>query len=262
MSATLAATLVDVFDRSAEKALPAEEETALVSAVIAGDSDALVALVYAYAPALRRAVGRVTSHGERASEDVRMAAVEGLIQACHVFDPERGVRLGGLVPGYALKAVREAAAPSLFAIPERTLARFYGLLRQAEGSARAAADLAPSVGMSRGVFLTVLEAVQDAYGLGEEGEDGEPLPLLNEARSLWAAEEVEDATTGELAALALDAISGDALATDVVRLAYGFSDYDPVPDAEIGARLGFSRAKVQRTRSKALETMRSALAVA
>ncbi|WP_157601800.1 hypothetical protein [Promicromonospora kroppenstedtii] len=48
----------------------------------------------------------------------------------------------------------------------------------------------------------------------------------------------------------------------ICELAYGFTEYEPVPDPEIGHRMGLSKATVQRKRQKALGQSRKALGVA
>lgn len=69
--------------------------------------------------------------------------------------------------------------------------------------------------------------------------------------------DVEDAV---LAQAALRAV--DPLEKAVCVLAYGFDDRDPISDAEIAEELTMSRATTQRTRTRALDKMRSALGVA
>ena len=54
------AILSDIFDRGAEQRLSLEEERETIHAAKSGDEAATVALLYAYAPALRNAVARYT----------------------------------------------------------------------------------------------------------------------------------------------------------------------------------------------------------
>lgn len=70
-------------------------------------------------------------------------------------------------------------------------------------------------------------------------------------------DDVEDRLLVEAAFAAVD-----DLEEEVCRLAYGFSDYDPIPDSEVGYGLGLSRPKVQRVRASALGKMRDAAGVA
>lgn len=267
-------TLSDIFDRRAEQRIDsAEEERKTLDDAKAGEEAATIRLLLAYAPALRngvkwftRAMGYQPANPDDL-EAVRSAAVMGLIVAIHERDPKKCDRLAGLAADKIIESVAEHAM-SLCAmyVPQRTLTRFFSILRKANGNVYEAAALAPSFSMSKEAFFAVLSALRnvDSYeGLSEGGErdpegghGGEvAADSLFEIRSRFESE-VEDRI---LAEAALDAV--DDLEEDVCRLAYGFSDYDPVPDAEIGARLGLSRPKTQRVRAGALVKMRSALGV-
>jgi DNA-directed RNA polymerase specialized sigma subunit len=263
--------LTDIFDRRADKGrLPLAEERAAIAEAKAGDGDALVKLMYAYAYSLRTAVAWYTRalptvEQRTGAEDARMEAVSGFMEAIHAFDPDKYDRLAAI----AYKKIEEAVASSAwtvtgFTVPTRSLTRFFGILRQADGNVYEAASIAPQFDMKRETFLAILSAVRDVDGLdslqpvGED--DGASYELQAEAISgvvRTAEEVVEDAILVEAAFAAVD-----DLETDVVRLAYGFADYDPQPDAEIGHRLGLSRPKTQRVRSSALGKMRTALGVA
>lgn len=265
----LPSILTDVFDRRAEVRLSLEDEREALAAAQGGDADATLRLVLAYAPALRNGVAaftRATADGASRQDldDVRSQAVLGLLEAIQAFDPERHERLAALAPGHIRNAVAtEAAGVSSFTVPERTLKRFFGILRAADGNVYEAARIAPSMEMRAETFLAVLAAVRNVgsldAALDAAAESGEDSWGFVDARPLWDGSEA-DADDRVLVETAFEAVG--PLEADVTRLAFGFSDFDPVPDAEIGHRLGFSRAKVQRTRSSALTKMRSALGVA
>jgi DNA-directed RNA polymerase specialized sigma subunit len=265
---TFDSVLTEIFDRRAEKRLTVEEERATIAEAQAGNEDAKIALFYAYAAALRnglkwytRALPTVPQAGDL--DDVRQSAVMGLLEAIAAFRPDVHTRLAALASGYITNAVSvHSQAASGFSVPERTMKRFFGILRQAEGNVDEAIKIAPSHKMTVETFLAVLSAVRNVDGLEElqgASEDGSGSGREVEARSIFGdtVADAEDAVLVEVAFSAVDDLEGD-----VCRFSYGFNDYDPVPDAEIADRLGFSRAKAQRVRAGALGKMRLALGVA
>jgi len=269
--------LSDVFDRRAEGRLELGEERTAIAAAQLGDDDATAKLILAYAPALRNGVTWYTralagSPQPADLEDVRSQAILGLLEAIKAFDGTTHERLAATVASYIRNAVTTSAASvTSFTVPERTLKRFFGILRTAEGNVYEGARIAPDYEMKTETFLAVLSAVRnvesyDAILDGNAGGfDGTTSERFNtgvergvEARPLWDGREA-DAEDRILVEAAFTAVN--TLEADVVRLAYGFSDYEPVPDAEIGARMGFSRATTQRTRTGALDKMRRVLGV-
>jgi DNA-directed RNA polymerase specialized sigma subunit len=260
--------ITDVFERHAENRLDIDEERAAIERAKLGDTDATVALVYAYAPALRSSVSNfrkgAVARGERpnpaALADLRMSAIEGLIEAVHAFDPDRYDRLAATVSKYVANSVATyLVSPIAITIPQRTLTRFYGILRTAEGNAAEGARIAPEYEMTTETFLAVLSAVREADSFDAlAADEGDDRGFVN-VSPVWdgAQADAEDRILVEAAFAAVD-----QLEADVVRLAYGFTDYDPVPDAEVAERLGLSRQKAQRTRNSALSHMRDALGVA
>ena len=263
-------TLTDIFDRGIDERLELADERHLITLAQAGDETAKLRLMRAYAPALRngvtwftRAVPTIPQTADL--EDVRSQAVMGLLEAIDAFDPETHDRLAALAASYIRNAVAVAAGPiAAFTVPERTLKRFFGILRAADGDTVRAADIAPDYEMKRETFLAVLSAVrnvdsydaltagEDEQGRGEGPRDVHAYPIAHDSIA-----DVEDAVLVEVAFGAMDTFE-----RDVVRLGYGFAEYDTVPDAEIAARLGYSRPKIQRTRAGALVKARSALGVA
>lgn len=255
------------------------EERALIASAQAGDPAAVERLLVAYTPALRSAVSHFTrsmsAHPSReALEDIRSNAVLALVEAIHAFDPERHDRLAATAPAYIRDGVStSAASATAFTVPERTLKRFFGIMRTAEGDVAKAIELAPEHEMKRETFLAVLEAVRgvDSFekllddatsGYGDTGTRYGIAGATNDVEgvSLTSSGPIADAEDRILVELAFRAV--DTLEKDVVGLAYGFTDYDPVPDAEIATRLGLSRQKAQRVRSGALGKMREKLGVA
>jgi DNA-directed RNA polymerase specialized sigma subunit len=269
--------LTDVFDRGVERRLSVEDERTTLTLAKQGDSDATVALIYAYAAALRGAVGALRhagggwsadGHDASTTDDLRGAALLGFMEAIQAFDTEVHDRLAAVVAGNLRDALSShgLTGPIAFSVPDRTRKRFFFILRAAHGDYDLAADLAPQYEMSRESFLSIRSAVADTSsfevlvdGEGESPRSREEAAWGGEAHPLWegAFADAEDAILVDAAFAAVDTFE-----RDVCRLAYGFSEHDTVPDAEIAARLGYSRPKIQRTRAAALTKMRSALGAA
>ncbi|UIW13302.1 DNA binding protein [Arthrobacter phage Crewmate] len=257
--------LADIFTRNAERRIEsAEEERLLIAAAKLGDSEATAALLYAYAPAIRNVVERFTGEGHTATpddEELHATALLGFAEAIAAFDPEKHLRLSAVVRVVLARVMRDQyPSRDAFTVPARTLTRFYSILRKAEGNVYEAAALAPQYEMSRETFFSVLSAVRDVDTIdGTPSDDEGHADLVNDARPIWDASAAEEDAL--LVAAAFEAV--DDVEERVCRLAYGFESYgDPVPDVEIGHKLGMTRPTVQRRRSSALGKMREALAVA
>ncbi|CCQ44285.1 RNA polymerase sigma factor, sigma-70 family protein [Pseudarthrobacter siccitolerans] len=256
----------EIFNATAELRFESvEAEREAIAAAKQGDNAAMESLLRAYAFAIKSAVSRFRAEGASATadeEDLRSSALLGFVEAVNTFDPDKHERLAAVVKNVLARTLREEyMTPTAFSVPDRTLTRFYGILRKAEGNVYEAAALAPQFDMSRETFFAVLSAVRNVDTLDGAPNSDDELhgDLTASARPLWdgAASDAEDAI---LIATAFEAVND--LEEEVCRLAYGFTEYEPVPDAEIGHRLGLSRQKTQRTRSSALGKMRQALAVA
>lgn len=254
----LQTVLSDVFNRGVTvDPLPLEEEIEQIAAARAGDSDAVVALIRAYAPVLRSHVSR--HRDTLGADEAQAVALASFVEAIHEAEP--GERLASVVGLRLPRDLADAAATSsaAFVVPPRTVRRFFSILRKAEGDVTKAASLAPSYEMTTDTFFAVLDAVRNVGSLDAEVDATARSRTVADlaATPLYAEHAISDAEDAELVALAFEAVT--PLEEEVCRLAYGFAEYDPVPDAEIGHRLGFSRAKAQRLRVGALDKMRSAL---
>ncbi len=230
------------------------EEVAVIERAKAGEEAATLALFGAYVALLRAAVGRYTKTLSR--DDARQAAVEGLLTAVGAFDPAKSDRLASLLRQHVDSALASAAGQSTagFTVPERTLKRFFGILARADGNVTQAAVMAPEFDMATETFYGVLAAVNASGSLEAEVETrGFDAPV----EPVYAERQFADAEDKLLVSKAFSAV--DDLERDVCRLAYGFADYDPQPDAEVGFRLGMGRVKTLRIRQGALKKMASAL---
>lgn len=250
--------LSDIFDRGAEQRLSLDEERETIHAARAGDEAATVALLYAYAPALRSALARFRLSDDELG-DARSAAALGLLEAIQQYDPETDDRLAARIGSCLMDALSDLISDSgAIVIPQRTRSRFFGILRRAEGDVHKAALLAPSFNMSRETFYAVLDAVRvDNLDATAETEtpDGEHFAR---AVPLWNPEDAyADAEDRILVEMAFNAV--DVIETDICRKSYGFTSYSPVPDGQIAADLMMTRPTVQRRRAGALSKMRDAL---
>lgn len=250
--------LSDIFDRGAEQRLSQDEERETLHAAQAGDEDAKMTLLYAYAPALRNVVARYRD--VLGADDARMAAVLAFLDAVAAFDPERYDRLAAVVaPALTNELGELVAASAAVSVPHRTRTRFFGILRRAGNDVHKAVLLAPKYEMSRETFYAVLEAINaesmDAPGDGERDEFG---GYERPAVPLWNPEDVyADAEDRILVEMAFSAV--DDQETDICRMSYGFTSYNPLPDGQIAHDLGMTRPTVQRRRAGALSKMRDAL---
>lgn len=253
------ATLSDIFDRGTESRLSQNEEREKIHAAKAGDQAATIALLYAYAPALRNAVARYSE--TLGAEEARSAAVVGFLDALASFDPERYDRLAAVIAPMLTNELAEAVALSAaVSVPSRTRTRFFGILRRADNDAHRAALLAPQYAMSRETFYAVLEALHvESVDEDRRHDDGESGPgMADRALPIWNPEDVyADAEDRILVEMAFTAT--DDLETDICRMSYGFTSYNPIPDGQIAHDLGMARPTVQRRRAGALSKMRDAL---
>lgn len=265
MSTTFEQVLTDVFDRGAEVRFvdPADEVSAIMAAKD-GDESATVALVYAYAPSLRESVQRWRhSHAPtefssvpRPVEEWQAIAVHGLLEAVQAFDPSTHRRLAAIISAHLNRASREAMASGMaYAVPDRSVGRFFAIMRKAGGDLAEGARIASDHDMSRETFYAIAESVQvgriESEALTPEGAarvEASARPIWQNDDSFASAEDriSVEAAFGEL----------DEREREVVRLSFGFADYRPLPDAEIASRLGMTRPTVQRVKSQALAKIR------
>lgn len=241
-------TLEHLFDRRTEvERLSDEEEAALILAARGGDQAASHRLMVAYGPALRAAVARASSASHShagATDSVDELRARALLVFWEAVQRAEDGRLAGIIAPMLRDGVGGADAE--LHLPPRARKRLFGALREARQDEAAAERLAPALGMSVESFRKALVALRGVVPLDdvihEPGDDDPRYAALDDAL---------------LVALAFRAV--DAEEERVIRMAYGFTDYEPVPDAEIAHRLGTSRSRVQRVRSAGLDKMRAAL---
>ncbi|TDC35707.1 hypothetical protein [Micromonospora sp. KC213] len=243
--------------------IPADEEAGVIAAAQTGDEAATLRLFAAYQPALRAAVR--TANGRIPLDDARQAASLGFLEAVQAFDPAQhaGGRLAGILREHVRNALMGALAETIggFAVPARSLSRYFGILRQADGDPVVAALLAPAYAMAEETFWAIWAGLTANNSLDEAiaahgAEYVSPIGDLAEDRG------VADAEDRVLVDLAFSAVTD--FERDVCRLKYGFTDVshgDELSDDAVGYHLGVSRLKALRTRKRALASMASALGV-
>lgn len=231
------------------------EEAVLIKEAQTGDEAATLRLFSAYVRSICSAISAYV--GRLSLDDARQAALVGFLELIRDHDASRGERLAGKVRVRLHDALSEAASAEAggFTVPARTLRRFFGVLRAADGDAHAAAKLAAEHDLAEENFWAILDAVR-AGSLDTELMMNGDVPMWE----ITTPRAITDAEDAVLVAAAFRAV--DDREQDVCRMAYGFTDYgDPVPDAEIAHRIGGSRDSVLRTRHRALRKMREALFV-
>ncbi|MDG4801748.1 hypothetical protein [Micromonospora sp. WMMD980] len=238
--------------------LTVAEEVAAIAAAKKGDSEAQLRLFTAYVPALNSAAAQYAAL--LSLDDARQTALLGFLEVIAAHDPEKSDRLAGKMRVRLHDAMTEAAsdASNGFTVPARTLRRFFNVMKAANGDVAEAARIAPTFELATDRFYDVLAAVRADESLDLEVEINGGDAATTVVGEVTGPREIADAEDRVLVDLAFRAVND--FEADVCRLAYGFAEYDTVPDAEIGHRLGgFGRLKIQRTRTRALDKMRVAL---
>lgn len=232
------------------------EEVDLIRRAATGDEAASLRLLGAYIPTLRNGVGQYLR--TLPAEDARQAAIVGFLAAVRAFNPAASSRLASILRQHVAEALAQAAGDACggFAVPERTLKRFFGILSRADGDPARGLALAPEFDMSASTFAAIWEAVNAKGSLDAALTAGgdEALAVVG---AVVLDREIADVEDRLMCRRAFGAVTD--LEADVCRLYYGFTDYDPQPDAEVGHRLGMGRVTTLRTRQRALGKMRVAL---
>ncbi|QZN86597.1 hypothetical protein [Cellulomonas sp. C5510] len=234
-----------------------EVEDALVQRVRDGDSEAFLRLAENYAPRLRAASARARATIDDRDER-RQAALTAFHSAVLATRPgQRVARVVKLTMSSEMNRAASAARPGP-SVPHGTARRYFSILGAAGGDPVVAAATAPELGMSADAFRSVRDAVHHSVSVEAlaESEDGSAIdrhisPTYEPVAHAGAVER------RILVEVALDALEG--VERTVTLLAYGFSEPDPVPDAEIAQRLGINRSSAWKIRQRALGKMRARL---
>lgn len=243
--------------------IPLDERQATTLAAQAGDPVAFEALLLDVIGNLRALAAPWAPEDRLGREEALAAALLGFTEAVAAYraeeDPD-GVGVLPLLRSFVSAALGDTEAASVaVTVPTRTLKRWHGIVRRADGDLEEAARIAPTYAMTAETFWAVADARRSWDSISAD-EERETSHASEAARPLWGDRDsfaaAEDRIAVEAAFLAVDDTEGD-----VIRDAYGFSDYRPLPDGVIAERRGMSRPTVQRRRASALGKMREALAV-
>ncbi|MEU8655282.1 hypothetical protein [Actinoplanes philippinensis] len=242
-----------IWDTPAKKIEDAAEEAIVIKEAQARSEAAVMRLFGAYVPAIKAAMK--TYSAVLSVDDLRQAALLGFMETIHRHDG-RSERLAGALRQRLMESLSAAVSESAggLAVPERTMKRFFGILKAANGDAAEGARLAPQHEMREETFLAIFAAVRADDSLDLEIEIHGDAAFFD---SIPAPREIADVEDRILVEAAFRAV--DEQERNICRLAYGFAEYDVVPDAEIGHRYGMGRLRVQRSRVRALAKMRKAL---
>lgn len=255
-------TLDNLFAFADAAPLSVEEEVALIASAQAGDADAYTRLLHAYGPTLRSHAAKAAKFTD--TDDARSSALLAFAEVLASHDVEYGYengRLASRLTPHLLNVLdtTKGEALSAFAVPSRTMKRYFGLMKAADGDVVAARALAPSSMMTVETFDSVHSAVMadSLEGLTTPDGDGPSRDFV--ASPVYTVSPVVDVEDAILVDVAFRAVDDEE--ERVCRLAYGFTEYDPQPDAEVAHRMGLTRPTVQRRRTSALGKMRKALGV-
>lgn len=191
-------------------------------------------------------------------EDALAAASLAFSEAVADFVPGKGASFLGLLRTYVTSALTDAGRQGgktgrgvRVSVPERTLKRFYAILRAADYDLARGLEIAASKDMATDTFRDLYYALASDDGAVTEDDEAEVYLIPDPSSVELQAEETLLLETAWKAV--------DDFETDVCRLAYGFSDYRPNSDGEIAEKLGYGRATIQRRRQGALSKMRVSL---
>lgn len=226
--------------------------------------NALATLWDAYQPAARAAVAMF--RGQIDEEDAMQAAYVAFLEAIEASEGDK--RLAFTIQQYLRGGLSEAVTQEWdWAIPSRTLKRFFSILRRADGDVAEGARIAPTYAMTSETFthIATLWLSTDSLRGSEREDTSEP----NYSGVLVGAESRDEFALADdvmLARFARDSLA-DPLERQIVDLTYGFVpvEYEgalipaPVRDDVIGALIGKSGRTVRRRRTDALRTMRAAI---
>lgn len=247
--------------------LTVDQEREAIVLAQGGDPDATEALLRAYGRTLRKTVGKAKKVMDE--EEARATALVAFTEVLQSHDVEdenyADPRLASRLKPHLLDSLGQAqAGAEAFTIPKRTLTRFHGILRAADGAPERGVEICESMGMSRDVFLATLDAVGTG-ALDESASDEDGRDRIESATPLFADSHEADVEDRLLIETAFAAVDDEE--ARIIELRYGFrstEDYaagEEIPDGEVAKIVGLTRPTVQRRRASGLEKMREATGV-
>lgn len=251
-------------------AITVEQENDLIASAQAGEETSKLALLYYYAPAMRGAVIRALKplgHAATADhrEEAQSLALLGLLEALDKHDTARGTRLAATAKYTLRDAYAEVdwAGTSPFAIPEKTLRRFYALMAEADQDIDLALEISHRHSLQPETAMALYRALRQAGsydGLSSGGEEMDD--ALTYASPLTMDDRLDmiiDTEERVMVAEALEALTPDE--ERAIRLLFGFETDEELSETAAGQAMGASRKTVRNLKASAMPKMRKALGV-
>ncbi|WIC90198.1 DNA binding protein [Arthrobacter phage VroomVroom] len=251
-------------------AITVEQENDLIASAQAGEETSKLAVLYYYAPAMRGAVIRALhplghSATQEHREEAQSLALLGILEALAKHDTSRGTRLAATAK-YTLRdayAEIDWAGTSPFAIPEKTLRRFYALMAEADQDIDVALEISHKHSLQPETAMALYRALRLAGsydGLSSGGEDMDD--TLTYASPLTMDDRLDAIIESEerlMVAEALEALTPDE--ERAIRLLFGFETDEELSETAAGKAMGTSRKIVRKLKASAMPKMREALGV-
>jgi hypothetical protein len=252
--------------------LPIDVEVELVAAAKTRSAEAFERLLDNYRPGIRGLAARESKRmgGTVDIDELRANVLAAFVEAVHSTRPGERVAVQ-LDPSARQVASRHILVGGL-SVPSRSRERYFQALREAQRNGTDPVDEAAALGLARESFFSVKAAIgfdsidriieewrapSSASGWSPSGggnNDTEP-----GMSAIYVEPGYANAETRHMVRAALAALNDDPVASVIVRDAYGFNDYEAIPDAEVAHRHGLTRPTVQRKRMAALVTMHGAV---
>lgn len=245
MSVDIYAVVTKMIRRGDHVVIPENLEPDLIAASEAGNSDSLIALLRGYTPLVRKTLKITAPFLE--DEDAVSATLEGFSEALAASD---GTSLAKTLPVALREAYKRASGEARhFAVPARSLSRYFGILNRADRDLKQALAICTEHHMERELFMAITEALAESEMI--EGPDGEVVFEVTTPEPL-------DESDQELLEVAWAAVDSDQEL--VLQSLFGFLSYDIPRDVdETSYYIGMPRREVLRNKRTGLATMREAL---
>lgn len=228
--------------------LELDHERALIASAQSrsfGAPKAMMGLLRQYAGTLQSAARivrtRVAGMTREQIEDLESDLVLVALEAIQAFNLQTHIRLAQTLP--AVLARKAAEMATALTIPRGVLARWFRILRAANGDTGLAVAMSADLGMSPDTF----RAIKFALDFGDA--DWEAMPYAG-------GRVVADSETYRLAQKGLALLA--PAEREVIELAYGFRG-DPKADSEVADIVERPRNTVKFQRTRALDKMRQGL---
>jgi DNA-directed RNA polymerase specialized sigma subunit len=272
------ATISDIVTTTTPEVLTEEAEAHLIRLAQTGDQEAVTALIAQYGPAFRKALRGLK---DEALEDAEQEAALVFLEMIQSHDTAKSPRLAGRVSD-ALRRGVSTATNSVHGwdVPTRMVERFFAILKAADGSVAQGHRIASAHDMAPQTFLDIARAVGQTESIEALAERADAEGSTSADGGVFLTGGADDAYVMAEDRILVDGLLAllDERETPIIRYSYGF-DSLPVTaeeakegnaktreegiavanDSVVARHLGMTRATVQRTRSKALSTMREAL---